>query len=109
MKIEQDDVTFRGSVQFLNLPKNPSSILKAISIPVVSNLSLVICSGSIINITNFKGGSEGQMLRVLGDGKTTIKNNTHIATSIAGDKLLIKDVIYTFTYIDSLQKWFESA
>jgi hypothetical protein len=58
-------------------------------------------------VTNFTNGTEGQTIRIKGDGFTTIKNNTTIKTNTAADKLLAANTIYTLTLISGV--WYEDA
>lgn len=109
MKIEQDDITFQGIVTFLVSPKKIVQALKNEATPSIPNREVLESSGSVVTITNFIGGQDGQTIRILGDGTTTIKNNTNIVTNTGADKLLTLNKFYRFTYINSKAKWIEDA
>lgn len=58
-----------------------------------------------ITITNFLKGQEGQYLRILGDGNTTIADNAFIRTNTGANKLLAADIVYRFSLIEGI--WYE--
>lgn len=108
MRIDNEDIWFQGLVRFKNLPPNPPQKFKSTdTTPNISGVSIAICSGSVVSISNFIGGSDGTTLSLLGDAKTTIQNNAHIITNTSANKLLELNKIYRFTYFDSLMKWIE--
>lgn len=76
----------------------------------VKNLNLLVCthvrSGSN-TISNFIGGTDGQNLRILGDGATTVLFSANIKTNTGADKLLASNMIYRFTYYNLV--WIEDA
>lgn len=58
------------------------------------------------DITNFSDGADGQTIRILGDGFTTVKNNATIKTNTTADKLLAAYKVYSFTLIEEV--WYEA-
>lgn len=61
---------------------------------------------SATTITNFDDGQVGQEITLLGDGNTTIANNSNIVTNAGADKLLDDGVVFKFIkYPDG--KWHE--
>lgn len=65
--------------------------------PDVSNIIRFVCSGDVVTVTRFKHGQEGQTIKILGDGNTTLEDGTYIKTNTAADKLLAADIVYTLT------------
>ncbi len=106
MKIEQDDITFQSLVTFLNLPRVPTDIFKAVATPNVFGRGVWRSSGSVVTITNFFGGTDGQGISIIGDGTTTIENNSNITTNTGADILLDNELVYRFTYLDSTNHWY---
>lgn len=107
MKFEYDDITFLGNTRFNNLPENLVSTLDPIATPSVFNILVFKASNTIVTVTNFLNGSNGQFIRILGDGKTTIKNNSNIHTFTNLDELMIDGMVYSFLLIDDI--WYEDA
>lgn len=60
-----------------------------------------------INITDFREGQDGQEIKILGDGFTTVNHNTKINTNTGANKLLAANKVYTFTRFDGV--WVENA
>lgn len=106
MKVERDQVQFTNVVQFRLIPQKLGSTLEG-TIPDVSNCEFWYCSGDVVTITNFLGGSAFQILHILGDGFTTLQFNTNIKTNTAADKLLASNKIYTLTLFGTT--WVENA
>ncbi len=96
---------FLGPVSFKQLPKEYVSTLVGTE-PSVENARVFVCSYTVISITRFVGGSEGQSINILGDGTTTIVHDPAlINTTTTADRLLVADVIYRFTCINGV--WYE--
>lgn len=107
MKLIQEDTTFQGLVYFLVLPFVASDTFKNTATPNVFGRAVFKASGSVVTITNFLNGSDGQTIRIIGDGTTTIQNNTNIITNPAGtDIVLNSNVVYRFTYLKSTETWY---
>jgi hypothetical protein len=56
-----------------------------------------------VSVSGAKGGQDGQSVRILGDGQTTIKHLAAVTkpyeqfhTNTGADKLLLANVVYTF-------------
>lgn len=103
---EQRKMLFMNRIDF-NIPIpihlfNPNS---SDTTPNVSNIGVITCNnnGTIVNFIN---ASDNQLLRILGDGLTTIQFNSNIKTNTGVDKLLLTSIVYTFHYINSI--WYES-
>lgn len=76
--------------------------------PSVKNVEKWKAANTVaINITNFRDGQEGQELSILGDGFSTVNNNTKIVTNTGADKLLAAGHLYRFTMFDGV--WIEDA
>lgn len=109
MKFERDDITFFGRLFFRILPIKFVDTFKDTATPDVSNVERFIASGVVVTITNFLGGSDGQAISILGDGTTTVQNNTNIKTKNGFDSLLGLDIIYRFTYFESRKRWYQDG
>lgn len=75
--------------------------------PSVENMDVLQCGGATVTVTNFDRGQDGQVIRLLGDGFTTIQHGTKIKTNTAADKLLAANKVYVFTRINTV--WYEDA
>jgi hypothetical protein len=104
-----DDVRFLGRVQFQNLiEQSPSDIPEGDTTPIVLNRTRLVCTNTgATSITQFKQGQEGQEIKILGDGFTTLVHGTYIKTNTAANKLLAVNKVYTFTRFNSL--WIENG
>jgi len=59
----------------------------------VSNLDNVLFENvAPVTVTDFASAAPGQIISILGDGQTTIDNNTRIVTNTGADLLLDADV-----------------
>lgn len=75
--------------------------------PTVLNIAtLVFQNVAPITVTNFLKGYNNQLLRILGDGQTTIQNNALVKTNTGVNKLLATNKVYTFSLINSV--WYEN-
>jgi hypothetical protein len=104
-----DPVKFLSSVSFSELPETPvlNAQAGATTISVLNTQRVKLQNTGALTITSITNGQEGQEVSFLGDGFTTIENNSGIVTSTGANKLLVANTIYKFTYIGS--KWIESA
>jgi hypothetical protein len=100
-------VRFLDAVDFRILPRVNIDTFRAIATPDISNREVFRCSGSVISITNFLGGFDGQTIKIRGDGNTTITNNANIVTNTAANKLLANGKVYYYTYFSDTKKWYE--
>ena len=73
--------------------------------PSVMDVNVWKCGTTVVTITNFKHGQEGQIIKILGDANTTIANNANIKTNTGANKALAANKIYTFTMISNV--WYE--
>ena len=107
MRIESKQIIFPLGAIFPVLPDVNVTTTKSSTTPTVSNINFMKCANTTpISISNFLGGAQGQMLRLLGDGNTTIVNGTTIKTNTAANKLLSSTKVYTFTYWSGV--WYEN-
>lgn len=110
MFTEIRDIVYTGLIIFKNIPRaSPTQFKSGEATPNIQGNTVAITSGAADIITNLIGGSDGQSLRILGDGSTTIKNNSRIVTNTSADKVLVLNRIYTFTYFDTIKTWFENV
>lgn len=109
MKVENEEVIFDNIVTFNVLPKIPVDKFK----PTDTTPSVLNCCNWIttnigaITVTKFDDGADGQTIRVLGDGFTTVANNANIKTNTGANKLLLANKVYRFTYFNSV--WIEDV
>ena len=102
-------VQFLSTVQFSELPQDqPQTVQPSNLTPSVLNITrLKLVNTGATTVTNFKFGQEGQNILILGDGFTTVANNTNIQTSTGANKLLVANRVYSFTLFGS--KWYEAS
>lgn len=107
--LTSDDWRFLGRVIFQNLIEQPpSNIPEADTTPSVLNRTRLVCTNtSSTNVTQFRYGQEGQEIKLLGDGFTTLVHGTYIKTNTGANKLLAVNKVYTFTRFNSL--WIENG
>jgi hypothetical protein len=105
MLIESRPIIFTNITQFDVLPKKVVDTLSALAIPLVRNVEIYRSPSSAVNVTNFKGGAEGQDLYILGNGNVTLVNGATIKTSTGANKVLAANKIYHLKYIDAI--WYE--
>jgi hypothetical protein len=103
------EVVFQLGVSFEQLPEKPvQSYTPAVTTPSVLNVErMKLANTGSITITDFLYGQNGQEITLLGDGYTTIANNTKIKTSIGSSKLLATNLVYRFIRFDGV--WYEQA
>lgn len=102
---ERDDIQYLGRSSFTVLPDTNISGSMGESTPRVANIEfLVLSNTSPQDITNFIGGGDGQSLTILGDGQSTLKNNSTIVTRSGADTLLGVH-IYRLVYYNGV--WYE--
>lgn len=76
--------------------------------PSVKNVERWIAANTDpINIIDFRDGQDGQEIKILGDGVTTVNNNVKIKTNTAANKLLAPLKVYTFTKFEDV--WIEDV
>lgn len=59
-----------------------------------------------VNIVDFKDGQPGQVIKVRGDGFTTVNHNVKVKNNTGANKLLAANKVYTWTKFDI---WIEDA
>lgn len=82
------------------------SILRTAT-PDVQNVPYFYSHSSAVTVTNFKHGQDGQTIKILGNGNTTITNNANIKTNTGANKVLAANMVYTFTYFNKV--WYEDS
>jgi len=79
---------------------------KSDTTPSVLNTELCIAQNTgAVTVTDFLEGAEGQHLYILGDGFTTVADNTKIFTNTGANKLLATELFYHFIRFGSV--WVE--
>lgn len=82
------------------------NIIKLDTSPNVFGRSVLRCVNTVpVTIIRFDNGSPYQIIKVLGEGQTTVQNNAVIKTNTGANKLLASNRIYTFTYVSGV--WYE--
>ncbi len=108
-KIFNEPVEFEAEVRHKVIPHVFVDKLQPLSTtPRVSNVTAVIASATApITVTDFTKGSDGQPLRILGDGFTTVAHNAKIKRIIGSTSLLEIDRVYEFIFLENI--WYEVA
>ena len=107
MKTINDPVVFNASVLFNILPtEGIGTFIASDTTPSVQNVRVWKAQGTVVTVTDFDNGAEGQVLFILGDGDTTISHNANIKTNTGANKLLAADRLYIFVHIDGI--WYEN-
>ena len=104
METVHDEIEFLGPSTFFVLPRVFISRL-TFTTPDVSNVSVYESHQASTTVTNFLNGAEGQTIRILGNGNTTISHNANIKTNTGANKVLAADKMYVFTLINGV--WYE--
>jgi len=75
--------------------------------PNVANLEKFVAGNTAsTNVTNFSGGQDGQTIKILGDGFTSVVHDAFkIITNEGTSKLLAANKVFTFTHFDGV--WVE--
>lgn len=76
------------------------------AIPRVQDVECWICGASVVTITDFLFGQNGQTIRLLGNANTTITNGTKIKTNTGANKVLANNKVYSFTRFNDT--WYEA-
>jgi hypothetical protein len=107
--VVEDPVVFRSPVTFTELIESPiSPVPFGALIPSVLNRTRLLFNNSAPTlVTNFTHGQEGQEIKILGDGQTTLDFGASIKTNTGVDKLLLVNKVYTFTLFNNV--WIENA
>lgn len=106
MKTHNEEQIFNSPTTFRVLPREFVSRLDSSTTPSVLNVRRFTTSDTVVTVTNFDEGAEGQTIMIVGDGKLTVANGATIKTTTAANKLLAVNRIYTFTLINNV--WYES-
>ena len=108
VKRESDAVIFEAPVTFSILPEVfLNKFASGDTTPSVLNKDTFLGSGSTVTVTNFDDGNPNDSIKILGDGTTTVANNTHIKTNTGANKLLATNKVYRFSLFNNI--WYEDA
>lgn len=96
-------VTFQQEIQheILSAPKT------ATTVSVLNLVRVKFSNTGAASVTNFTGGQQGQEIKILGDGNTTLVHGTSIFCNTGANKLLAVNKVYTFTNFST--SWIENA
>lgn len=76
--------------------------------PSVKNVRCWICQNTVpVDITNFDDGQEGQTLKVLGDGNSSVDPAAGFIVTASGAVALMANKVYTFTKFNGV--WYEDT
>ena len=104
-RVQQQVIMETSQVQE-KLPEGFVGTFKAGDVtPSVMDCNTWKCGGSVVTVTNFANGQEGQHINILGDGVTTLTHGTNIITSDGADLLLATDTVYQFVLLNG--KWYQ--
>lgn len=109
MKVFREDVVFQGPVRFNIIPtRQIQDFVDSDTTPSVLNNEYFVAKNiGAVTITQFDDGGDGQDVRILGDGFTSVDNNAFIKTKSGAATLLDADKVYTFVRINSV--WYETT
>ena len=104
-----EPVKFLSSVSFSEVPETPVLLAQnsATSISLLNAQRVRFTNTGSVTVTAFTNGQEGQFVTILGDGFTTLANNTVIKTNTGAGKLLVVNQIYGFVLFNAV--WIEFA
>lgn len=104
-----DPVDFLATVRLYQLIENPIEVIDFVptTINVLNITRVELKNTTAVTVTNLIGSQEGQEVKILGDGYTTIQHGTNIFTNTAANKLLAVNKVYTFTKFST--GWIENA
>lgn len=102
-----DPIIFDTSTQFTQLPKSGVGRLRiSDTTPSVKNLTrFITVNGGSVAVTDFTDGQDGQSIKILGDGMTSVVHGAKIQTNTGANKLLIDGRVYNFTRFAGV--WYE--
>ena len=102
-----EQINIEAQTQSFVLPTRfVGKLTKLSTTPSVKNVEGWITQNTApITILNFVDGQLGQELKILGDGFTSVANNTTIKNNTGATKLLAIGKAYTFTLFDGV--WIE--
>src|SRR4051812_5439390 len=104
--IQQGSTVDERTVTPVHLPAQfVNKFISADATPSVMDCVNHECHATIVTITQFDDGQDGQTIKLLGKATTTIANNANIATNTGANKVLAANKVYTFTRFNS--KWIE--
>lgn len=107
--IFDENVQFEGSASFFQLIEQLiDKFVPSDTTPTVRNITRFRANNTgAVTVTNFDDGQDGQEIKILGDGFTTVDHGTTIFTNTGADKLLAANKVYTFTKFGT--NWYENA
>lgn len=89
LRIVTDDQQIKGRTYYSTLPDENIQSSVDDTVINVNNINLLVFKNTIpVTLVNILGGVDGQVLNIIGDGKTTLKNNAIIVTLSGSDTLL---------------------
>lgn len=101
-----DAVIFQSNVSFSELYNTPiGGTTPSSTINTLNTSRIALSASTPITVTTLQNGAEGQLIVFLGDGNTTIENNTTIKTNTGADKLLLVNRVYVFYFFSGV--WYE--
>lgn len=84
------------------------SFSKLDTTPSVKNVRCWICQNvAPVSIVNFDDGQEGQTIKVLGDGQTSVDPAAGFIVTATGAVALMAAKVYTFTMFNGI--WYEDT
>lgn len=110
-RTDNDDIQFNGLIGFKNIPIQITTQWRTgVTTPSAFGVNVASTANTVpVSVTDIIGAVDGQYLRILGDGLTTIVNSARMRTNTGANKLLAASKVYRFTYFDSIHQWIEDA
>lgn len=92
-----------GASQFGILPEDVWTISKSVATPNVENTEfLAFANTSAFTVTDFRRGSNGQTLRILGDSFTVISHGARIKNVGEISHILLANVVYLYVLYNNV-------
>ncbi|PIQ16432.1 MAG: hypothetical protein COW67_03020 [Flavobacteriales bacterium CG18_big_fil_WC_8_21_14_2_50_32_9] len=99
---------FEAPITFLTLPKRfVGKLAKSDTTPKVRNVEHWVTKNTVpVTVTDFLDGQEGQSLKIVGDGMTTLQHTPNIFTKGGANLLLAANTLYILEFIQG--KWYQA-
>lgn len=105
-RVVEEPTIFAGPVEFQQHPKTYVDSVSGTTFDVENLVALIASNTGATNVTDFTKGADGQTIRILGDGQSTVVNGTLVKTNTGANKLLASNKVYTFTRFNNV--WYEA-
>ena len=105
-KIERDENIVEAPRRELKLPVRyvliPPKLATKVNVENIEKVKFI--NTAPVTVTEFTNIQDGQTLFILGDGQTTLANNTKIVTNTGANKLLVNGLVHVFVVFDKVAR-----